>query len=254
MVSRKTEVWTSRNSGSPQLTKMVQSPHVVVKIAFVLDCTGSMEPWIHESKTKIEEIIESNQQEHPSAHFEVALVAYRDYGDAIRMRVVDFSTPNQIVRSLEHVRAEGGDDAAEDVAGALDRVCGLTWGPSDVRMLFHIADAPAHGLQFHEIRVSDRYPEGDPEGKDPRRLLRQLALQEIDYTFVRITSSTDMMLDVFHKIYTRNGGQFRVIDLHPQSYGGQFGPARPNMAELLTPAVTRTVSQAVSRYTSSQGM
>jgi hypothetical protein len=239
---------------SLHLSKMTP-PTITVKIAFILDCTGSMEPWIHESKTKIQQIISQNRREHPHAHFEVALVAYRDYGDTIRMRVVDFSCPTQIVRSLEPIHADGGDDQAEDVAGALDRTGGLTWGPSDLRLVFHIADAPAHGMLFHTPRVSDRFPEGDPDGHDPRSLLRHLASQEIQYTFVRITSSTDVMIDVFHDVYTHAGGVFRVIDLHPQSYDGRYGRATPgNMADILSPAVTRIVSDAVSQYTASQGM
>jgi hypothetical protein len=228
---------------------MVQ--HLVVKIAFVLDCTGSMEAWIYEAKSKIQEIIRSNCEEHPRAHFEIALVAYRDHGDLVRMRVVNFTTPGQIVEALETIRAEGGDDAAEDVAGALHRACGLAWGHSQVRMLFHIADAPAHGLEYHTLNVSDRFPEGDPEGKDPEDSLRHLSTTGVDYTFVRITSSTDKMIDVFHGVYT---GRFRVIDLHPQSYDGRYGVRHENMAELLSPAVSRAVSQAVTQYTSSQGM
>jgi len=227
------------------------SPPVIVKIAFVLDCTGSMDPWIYEAKSKIQEIVASTTVP-PGAAFEVAVVAYRDYGDLMRRRVIDFTSPEQVERFLQDIYADGGDDEAEDVAGGLDRVCGLTWGPSDVRMIFLIADAPAHGRIYHTPRVSDRFPDGDPDGKDPRDSLRHLAQQEVEFTFVRITSSTDMMIDVFHEFYMREGGIFKVIDLHPQSYRGEYGQRRANMAELLSPAVTRIVSEAVTRYTSSQ--
>lgn len=226
----------------------MRTPSVIVKIAFVLDCTGSMEHWIYEAKTKIQEIVSSTRGLHPNAEFEVALVAYRDYDDVVRRRVVDFTTPDDVVRALRGIRAEGGDDAAEDVAGALERTCSLTWGPSDVRLVFHIADAPAHGIQFHGPRVSDRFPEGDPDGNDPLRSLRHLAEMNAEFTFVRITSSTDMMIDVFHATFTRHGGRFRVIDLHPQSYDGRYGTRRENMAELLSPAITRIVSDAVTQY------
>jgi hypothetical protein len=227
---------------------------IAVKIAFVLDCTASMEPWIHAAKTKIEEIVASTREEHPTTHFEVGLVAYRDYGDTIRRRVVDFTTPREIVAVLRGIHAEGGDDEAEDVAGALDRVCGLTWGPSDVRMVFHIADAPAHGLRYHEPRVSDRFPEGDPDGHSPEASLRHLASQRVEFTFVRITSRTDTMIDVFHDTYTRSVGRFRVIDLHPQTYNGQYGPQYGHMSDLLSPAVTRIVSDAVTQHSASQDM
>lgn len=226
----------------------------VVKIAFVLDCTGSMEPWIQEAKTKIQDIVASTREQHSNAHVEVAVVAYRDYGDLVRRRTIDFAGPHDAQHFLQDIHAEGGDDEAEDIAGALDRVCGLTWGPSDVRMVFHIADAPAHGRIFHEPRVSDRFPDGDPDGKDPLLALQFLAQQDVDFTFVRITSSTDKMIDVFHDTYMNYAGRFTVIDLTPQTYDGRYGARRANMAELLSPAVTRSVSAAVSRYTSSQGM
>lgn len=226
---------------------------IVTKIAFLLDCTGSMEPWIQEAKSKIHEILRDVRREHPNTEFEVALVAYRDYGDQVRFRVVDFTDAREVVRALEPIHAKGGDDEAEDVAGALDKACGLTWGPSDVRMLFHIADAPAHGKGYHEPHVSDRFPQGDPEGKKPTHLLTHLAHQEIEYTFVRITASTDKMLGVFHRVYEEEGGRFRVIDLHPQSYDGRYGRVVDgNMATVLSPAVSRAVSQAVTRYTASQ--
>ena len=229
-------------------------PLVTVKLALVLDCTGSMEPWIQEAKTKLHEIVESTQDMHPTAHVEVGLVAYRDYGDLMRRRVVDFTSAREIERALGDVYADGGDDEAEDVAGALERVCGLTWGPSDVRMVVHIADAPAHGIRFHAARVSDRFPEGDPEGKDPLDSIRHLADQDTDITFVRITSSTDRMTDGFHDTYLgrQGNGLFQVIDLHPQSYDGRYGPRQGPMAELLAAAVSRNVSEAVTRHSASQ--
>ena len=226
---------------------------IVIKLAFALDCTGSMEPWIQEAKTKIQEIV--NSTDVPSgAQFEVAVVAYRDYGDVVRRRVIDFTGPHEAEHFLQDIHADGGHDEAEDVAGALDRICGLTWGPSDVRMVFHIADAPAHGRIFHSPHISDRFLDGDPDGKDPRDALAFLARQDVEFTFVRITSSTDMMIDVFDNVYREEGGLFKVIDLNPQTYAGAYGRRRANMAELLTPAVTATVSAAVTRYTSSQGM
>lgn len=187
--------------------------NILVKIAFVLDCTSSMDAWMYEVKTRIGKIIDRNREDNPNAQFEIALVAYRDYDDLIRFRVVDFSTVEEVIESINLLRAEGGEDDAEDVAGALERVSYLTWGPSDVRIIYHIADAPPHGLDFHTIQVSDRFPDGDPEGRDIREFLKVLSQEDIRYTFVKITSMTDIMIDVFHSIY---GKKFRVIDLLPQ--------------------------------------
>jgi hypothetical protein len=66
---------------------------VIVKLAFAARLHGSMGPWIHAAKERIEEIVRDVTDTHPNTQIEVALVAYRDYGDVIRRRVVDFSSP-----------------------------------------------------------------------------------------------------------------------------------------------------------------
>lgn len=229
---------------------------MLVKIAILLDCTGSMEPWIYQAKTKIRDILEQNRQRHPNADFKVALVAYRDYGDLIRFRVTGFSNVNDIVDVLDTLRAEGGDDEAEDIAGGLYALWNLDgWDNYDLRLIFHIADAPAHGDVFHTPQISDRFPAGDPEGLDPREYIGNFAQREFDYTFVRITAKTDKMIGVFHEVYSRYGGRFRVIDLHPQSYDGRYGRVRNgNTSAVLGQALSEALTQTIDHYTSSQGM
>lgn len=231
------------------------APPTLVKIAFVLDITGSMEPWIQEAKTKIKEIVQDCRGDNPDAKFEVALVAYRDYGDTIRFRVVDFDEPDAIVAALTPIHASGGDDSAEDVAGAFLRTKGLSWNDADVSLVFHIADAPAHGMKFHDVFISDRFPEGDPDYVDPAEILRGMVLAGVEYTFVRITSTTDKMAEVFHRVCTESGGVFRLIDLNPQSYDGRYGRVERGVTTaVLSPAVRDAVNETITRYTSSQGM
>lgn len=221
-----------------------------VKIAFVLDCTGSMGHWIRAAKTKIREIVNTTQTEHPNTDIEVGLVGYRDYDDEERFIIVDFTTPEAVMRRLAPVAAEGGDDVAEDVANALQRMLELSWEGSDIRMVFHIADAPAHGISFHRPSLSDRFPAGDPEGVDPRVLMKTMSDLAFVYTFVKITSATDTMLDVFHNSWV-GAGMFQVIDLSPQRVGRDSGV---DTSDLLSPAVSRAVTQAIGHYTFSQDM
>lgn len=208
----------------------------LVSIAFVLDCTASMGPWIHAAKSKIHEIVDSVSDQHPDAEIEIGLVAYRDYGDLVRFRVVDFTSAEIIERSLQHIHAEGGDDEAEDVAHALQRTTHLTWEDSELCLVFHITDAPAHGRLFHTPFVSDRFPDGDPEGLDPRDFISHMSARGFHYTFLKITSATDTMLDVFHNVWT-GPGEFRVLDLTPQMFG---------------PAISQAINQSIMRHTSSQ--
>lgn len=207
-----------------------------VKVAFVLDCTASMEPWIHVAKTRIGEIVDTVCDDHPTAVIEVGLVAYRDYGDLMRFRIVDFTTPEAVMKSLRNVHAEGGDDEAEDVANALHRATRLSWDDTEICMVFHITDAPAHGRLFHTSRVSDRFPHGDPDGLDPRDSISEMSQQGFHYTFIKITSSTDTMIDVFHNVWL-GSGDFRVLSLTPQLFG---------------PGIANVMSQTITQYTSSQ--
>jgi hypothetical protein len=225
------------------------TPPLFVKLCFVLDCTGSMDPWIAAAKTKMQTIVADVRDRHPNTIVEVAVVGYRDYGELVRFRVYDFGPAAILQDQMGDLRAEGGDDTAEDIAGAFKRATELSWDPADIRMLFHITDAPAHGLLFHPIHISDRFPQGDPDGLDPRFFLDRWARLGYDYTFVKITSKTDQMLDVFYQTYsqTPNAGlNFHVIDLRRQWYDHALGDPEENMADLLSPAVSRAVTQRIS--------
>ena len=189
---------------------------VQVKMCFLIDCTGSMEPWIQAAKDQVKQMIQTTQTEQPDAEFQTAFVGYRDYGEEERFIVVDFTEPDNMLARVESVHADGGSDAAEDVAGGLDRVWELNWRDADVRMVVHIADAPPHGRNYHPITLSDRYLDGDPEGRDPLVYIEKFADRRIDYTFVKIDDTTDMMLGKFACIWDERPG-FRVLDLRPQA-------------------------------------
>lgn len=216
-------------------------PPLTVKIAFVLDCTASMDPWIRAAKTKIREIVDNVLAEHPDSDVKVGLMGYRDYDDEQRFIPVDFTTPEEVMSALRNVVAEGGEDEAEDVAHALQQTLAMSWDNADIRMVFHIADAPAHGLAFHRPSVSDRFPGGDPEGLDLGGLLHIMSNQAFVYTFVKITNTTDTMLDAFYNAWT-GPGMFQVLDLRAQR-------AHDN----LSPNVSRVVNETIDRYTLSQG-
>lgn len=155
------------------------------------------------------------------------------------------------MRRIREVFAEGGDDEAEDVAHAMMNAHHMDWREADVKMVVHIADAPAHGLQFHPSSVSDRYPRGDPDGLDPRDYVERMSFLDIDYTFVKINRTTDTMIEQFHNCYG-NGGVFRVIDLQPQAYDRTLGDPQGHMSNLLSAAVSREITQSIHRHTSSQ--
>ena len=65
-----------------------------------------------------------------------------------------------------------------------------------MRVLFHIADAPCHGREYHGDNIKDNRPNGVGISI-PEQLLR-LRSMKIDYYFGRITEHTDKMIKVFN--------------------------------------------------------
>lgn len=223
----------------------------LVKICFVMDCTGSMEPWIQQAKTKIDEMTRTIQRDTPDAEVLVGFVGYRDYGDEERIICLPFQDPRHVMSELRLIGAEGGDDEAEDVVHGLMEAHHMDWREADVKCVIHIADAPAHGLQFHSPAISDRYPRGDPDGLDPRDFVERMSFLDINFTFVKINQTTDTMIEQFHNCYG-HGGEFRVIDLRPQHYDRSLGDPQDHVSTLLSAAVSRDVTQSIHRHTSSQ--
>jgi hypothetical protein len=120
----------------------------VVEVAFVLDTTGSMDGLIEGAKKKIWSIATTIADAHPDADIRMALVAYRDIGDAYVTRTTALSTDIQdMYGELLAYRAEGGGDWPESVNEAMDvAVRKLEWGQGrrDTRIIFLVGDAPPH--------------------------------------------------------------------------------------------------------------
>lgn len=222
---------------------MSPSDRINVKVCFVMDCTASMGPWIRQAKTKMVEIVEDVRKQHPNTNILVGFVGYRDYGDEEQHIVIPFQPAQATMNDIQPIQPEGGDDEAEDVAHALQRALYMDWSDAQVKIVFHIADAPAHGSDFHGIRVSDRYPLGDPHGLDPRDIVEKMSFLNMDFRFVKINETTDTMIDCFHNCYAQ-GGTFSVIDLYNQGAHRRGDPV--NIHDSLTLAVTRSITNYIS--------
>jgi hypothetical protein len=69
------------------------------------------------------------------------------------------------------MEAAGGGDGPEAVTASLDDARRLPWRPNATKVAVLIADAPPHGLE----PTGDGFPNGDPEGRDPLEIARQMA-------------------------------------------------------------------------------
>jgi hypothetical protein len=227
---------------------------VNVKICIVMDCTASMEPWIAQARSRMVQLVDNVRVQHPQAVLRVSFVGYRDYGDEEQLVLVPFLTAQETMARIQHVYAEGGDDRAEDVAHALFHAVHQDWSDADVKIVFHIADAPAHGEVFHDLTVSDRFPRGDPDGLDPRDFVEKLSFLDVHYTFVKIHHSTDTMVEHFHNCYAQ-GGSFSVVDLRPQGLARRWYDEPEGDPTILSEVLTRSISESITQhYTASQAL
>ena len=76
------------------------------------------------------------------------------------------------------------------------KVLELDW-KQPVRVLVHVADAPAHGNTFHPPSMMDTMPQEDKDGKIMKGYLEKLKSMEIAYFFGKITPHTDMARCIF---------------------------------------------------------
>lgn len=123
-------------------------PRPRIEVAFVLDTTGSMSGLIEGAKRKIWQVANQLASGRPTPEIRMALVAYRDRGDAYVTRVKDL-TPDldAIYAELQGFAADGGGDGPESVNQALHEArTQLSWSrdPSVYRAIFLVGDAPPH--------------------------------------------------------------------------------------------------------------
>ena len=218
-----------------------------------MDCTASMEPWIAQARNRMVQMVNTVRAQHPQAVLRVSFVGYRDYDDDERFVIVPFLDAQETMARIQDVYAEGGDDIAEDVATGLFHVLRQDWSDADVRIVFHVADAPAHGLAFHAPNLSDRFPRGDPDGLDPRDFVEKMSFLDIHYTFVKIHHCTDTMIEQFHNCYVQ-GGSFSVVDLRPQGLPRRWYDEPEGDPTILSEALTRSISETITQYTASQAL
>lgn len=80
-----------------------------VDLAFILDCTGSMGPYIVSAKNSIQDIIKRVRTSNRSMNLRLALVGYCDVGDLKRFGVLDFvSSVGDFEHFLANLSAYGG--------------------------------------------------------------------------------------------------------------------------------------------------
>lgn len=151
---------------SDHILKMAETSKSI-DIAFVLDTTSSMAPYIKEVKNNLIGFLEKLQNKKRSC--KVALIEYRDEGDEFLNRIkMDFTFNfNQAQNAIALVSTSGGGDLREAPLDALVKAEDLSWRPNEevMRVVMLISDAAPKprtidGLDTQET-ITKRYQRKD---------------------------------------------------------------------------------------------
>jgi hypothetical protein len=188
---------------------------MTVDIAFVLDVTASMHPWLQAAKQQVATICGgilprlSKLAPQVSLVMRFAVIAFRETRVAPTFEVLEFLpypslegvTTEAALKVIEAnffneqvarinaflggLRAQGGEDEAEDVFAALHRAGALKWD-AKIKFAVLIGDGPPHGLPFSE-GYTDNYPLGDhPSKSNPRAAMGALFAHRVDLLICRV--------------------------------------------------------------------
>lgn len=187
-----------------------------VDLCFVVDCTGSMQPWIDSVKSGITDLYDAMYRKYDGCDLRVAFVRYTDYDqpEGSRTTWIDFTRSTSDFKTfVSGIRATGGEDPAEDVMGGLNVALNtLSWRPENItKVLIHIADCPCHGRKYHD-GIGDDHPKGDPNHIHPHDMMELVARQEIQYWFGYICKDlTDKMITIFNELLKETSGHKLMI-------------------------------------------
>jgi Mg-chelatase subunit ChlD len=211
-------------------------PRPRIEVAFALDATGSMGPYINEARSKIREIAKGLATGEPAPEVRFALVTYRDKGDAYLTHVSKFTRDiDQMYHYLEAAEAGGGGDLPEAVLEGLNTaLTDLSWSKPDdtgvIRLLYLVGDAPP---QHYADSPREEYIAA--EARRRHIVIHSIACGDgsaaVEQSFEKLPRYTE-------------GRSFRLADSALSALGGRDK----------TPEFAATLSDTTQAYSSSIGV
>ena len=178
-------------------------------IVFLIDATGSMSSYIEAAKSTAEILSQSLRQKFPDTNFQYGYIFYRDpidsYGD-IHEIIYLSDDVNSIVKIIGLIEAYGGGDMPEDWAGAYKKVNEEIKWRNGTKVIFHLADAGAHGRLF---TYDDKYPE------EEQKLINELEIcceKKIKIFGFVIDENSRNTFEKCKDIYRKKGGFYEIYN------------------------------------------
>ena len=163
-------------------------------LLFIVDITGSMDPYLKQVKNELINIINGIVNNCPGIDINLGFIGYEDFYEM--HYDIDFTKDHEYIKNyIKRIYPEGGGSyyPDEDVALALELALKKNW-KSKAKLAVFIADAPGHGEKYGGHNTSS----SDPERREIDEMITEMAEESISLFCLRITNKTDIK---YLKIY-----------------------------------------------------
>jgi len=215
---------------------------IVIDLAFAIDITGSMHPFVNSATNLIKGLVDGSsplvsnlQSKFTETVFKLRLapLGFRDIDDGEKQfQDNDWGGGNHFTENipdfvtfLDSLIADvsGGGDLAEDLFGAINHC--TTWNApgdwaSSIKIIMVLTDAPAHGLVPHSLSVNaqyDSYPVRHPLGLTAETIVDNLIANNIDLFLCSynpaVTLSTELKISDLYNNHPDNTENREIMRL-----------------------------------------
>jgi hypothetical protein len=184
-------------------------------LAFVIDTTSSMGPYIEDAKRHARETAETIAKA-GDLHLRVAIIEYRDHppqDHTFVTRIHDFSDFEHFQREILTLMPEGGGDTPEAVYDGLHDASTRQWRANADHRVILIGDAPPHGHASGALRHGgDGFPDGCPCGLTSGGILEIYSMHNLVLDACAI-GGDPATIEEFTELAQGTGGKVFKIDV-----------------------------------------
>jgi hypothetical protein len=177
-----------------------------VDLAFVVDTTGSMGPFIRAARHRMTAMLWSLTGGGTAVSLRLWVVEYRDHPPQdptfvarTHPGLTDLAQAQQVIAGLR--LGGGGGDGPEAVYDGLAAACALAWRPHSRRLAVLVGDSPPHGSGTPR----DNFPNGCPCGLTTERVTAMLEQQGVTLYALGLTAAVTQS---FGRLAAWTGGEY----------------------------------------------
>jgi len=210
-----------------------------IDVAFVVDTTSSMRPFIDAARQHVRRVAEEIGRS-GDLDLRFAVVEYRDHPPqelSFVVRTHPFGDGDLLQQGLERLEPSGGGDAPEAVLDGLIEAANLQWRPSTDRLCFLVGDAPPHGY----ASTGDAWPRGCPCRATPNGVVELLGGHEIRLHAIALQRDP-ALVTAFRELSEGTGGT--LTETHEDPRAAVAATAAPMAGASMTVGAARAYMAA----------